>query len=379
MAFQVHKIVENSKARLGVLKTAHGEIKTPFFMPVGTNANVKGISKEDLSEMKAQLMLSNAYHVYLRPGLDVIKEFGGLHGFMGWDKPVLTDSGGYQVFSLAKLRKIKEEGVTFQSHIDGSRHVFTPESVMQIQQTLGSDMIMPLDECAPYPCDREQAVESVRRTTAWAQRAKDYFVAHLEEPGRQLLFGIIQGATFEDLRRQSAEEILRVGFDGYAIGGVSVGEPVPLMFETVHWVEPLLPADRPRYLMGIGMPDQIVEAVAQGIDMFDTCIPTRYGRHGSVFTKQGKVIILNSAHIKDKKPLDDDCQCFVCQNYTRGYLRHLIKTGEILGMRLLSYHNVYFYIDLMRQIRKAIEENDFLEFRKTFLESYGSELCGRAD
>ena len=372
--FTLLKTDPENKARRGSLKTAHGTLQSPFFMPVGTNATVKGIAAEELREMGAQLMLSNTYHLFLRPGLDIIRSYNGLHGFMSWEKPVLTDSGGYQVFSLAQFRKITDEGVHFQSHIDGRKHFLAPEDVMRIEQGLGADMIMPLDECAPYPCEREEALRSVERTTLWALRTRAYFDAHMTGPAGQLLFGIVQGATYEDLRRRSAADLLDIGFDGYAIGGVSVGEPVKLMFDTVRWVEPLLPADKPRYLMGIGLPDQIVHAVAQGIDMFDTCIPTRYGRHGSVFTRKGRLIILNAEHAADKRPIDEDCECFVCRRYSRGYLRHLMKAGEMLGLRLLSYHNLFFYVQLMRDIRAAIEAGTFGAFHQSFLRAYGSEL-----
>ncbi|MCR4336694.1 MAG: tRNA guanosine(34) transglycosylase Tgt [Candidatus Omnitrophica bacterium] len=360
----------NTKARAGVLKTSRGELLTPFFMPVGTNATVKGVSNEDLLEMNSQLLLSNTYHLYLRPGMEVIKKFGGLHNFMGWEKPILTDSGGFQVFSLAKLRKITDEGVTFQSHIDGSRHFFTPELVVDVEGILGSDMIMPLDECAPYPCERKMAEESVRRTTLWARRSRKHFLANQREEKKQMLFGIVQGATFEDLRRQSAEEILNIGFDGYAIGGVSVGETVKEMFEAVEWVEPLLPREYPRYLMGIGLPDQIVRAVGEGIDMFDTCIPTRFGRHGTAFTRRGRVILRNAEFVDNEGPIDSECDCFVCQKYSCGYLRHLLNTGEILGLRFVSYHNVHFYLKLMRDIRQAIEKGRYSEFQKDFLGKY---------
>lgn len=377
MAFQLLKKDSSSKARSGLLKTAHGRLETPFFMPVGTNATVKGLGSDDLVQMGSPIVLSNTYHLFLRPGMEIIEQAGGLHGFMSWEAPILTDSGGYQVFSLAKLRKISDEGVEFQSHIDGKRHFFSPELVMDIQRTLGSDMIMPLDECSPYPCGRELAEEAVERTALWARRSKGHFRKiqdGIEEDKRQLLFGISQGATFQDLRRESARQMVDIGFDGYAIGGVSVGEPVDIMFETVDWVEPLLPADKPRYLMGIGMPDQIVKAVGEGIDMFDTCIPTRYGRHGSVFTAQGRIILLNAEFAKDMGPVDEQCDCFVCQRYSRSYIRHLFKANEILGLRLLSYHNVYFYVQLLKKIRMAIKENRFVEFQKTFFETYGSQL-----
>lgn len=374
MFYQLLKTDDKSKARLGIVNTAHGKIEAPFFMPVGTNAVVKCLQREDLTAMDAQLMLSNTYHLYLRPGLETIEKFGGLHGFMGWKLPILTDSGGYQVFSLAKLRKITDEGVTFQSHLDGSRHLFTPEKVMDIEKILGSDMIMPLDECAPYPCDREQAEESVARTTLWARRTKEYYADNLD-PQKQTLFGIIQGATFEDLRKRSAEEILKIGFEGYAIGGVSVGEPVKEMFEAVEWVTPLLPENAPRYLMGIGLPDQIVKAVGEGIDMFDTCVPSRYGRHGTFFTHTGRYNIRNAEFEHDDRPLDEECDCYVSRNYSRSYLRHLVRSGEITGLRLLTYHNMNFYVQLMKKIRMAIKEGKYAQFRDEFLQKYQSELA----
>ncbi len=371
MHFQLLKTDHKTKARLGILTTSHGKLETPFFMPVGTNATVKGLSSLDLKEMGSGIVLSNTYHLYLRPGMEVIKHYGGLHGFMNWDRVILTDSGGYQVFSLSKLRKMSDQGVEFQSHIDGSKHLFTPEKVMEIENILGSDMIMPLDECAPFPCDREMAEESVRRTTQWAMRSKEAF-AGLPDRG-QLLFGIIQGSTYADLRELSARQITGIGFSGYAIGGVSVGESVPLMFTAIDQTMPYLPADHPRYLMGIGLPDQIVRAVGEGIDMFDTVIPTRYGRHGSAFTRKGRIIILNAEFTKDLRPLDEQCGCQVCQNFSRGYLRHLIKAGEILGLRLVSYHNVHFYIQLLVDIRKAIKAGSFAEFQKDFLAAYRNE------
>jgi len=374
MNFKVLVTDPATNARLGTFKTAHGELETPFFMPVGTNATVKGISAEEIVEIGAQLMLSNTYHLFLRPGMDIMKEAGGLHAFMHWDRPILTDSGGYQVFSLSQFRKITDEGVKFQSHIDGSRHFLTPEDVIRIEGILGSDMIMPLDECAPYPCERKEAQHSVKRTTLWAKRSREYFLNQNEARDRQLLFGIIQGATFEDLRKQSAEEILSIGFDGYAIGGVSVGEPVKDMFEAVEWVAPMLPENQPRYLMGIGLPDQMVKGVSEGIDMFDTCLPTRYGRHGSAFTSQGRKIITNSEFTRDFRPVDENCDCFVCRKYTCSYIRHLLKAGEMLGLRFLSYHNLYFYVNLMKKIRRALREGTFSSFATDFLLSYGSDL-----
>ncbi|MCA9409006.1 MAG: tRNA guanosine(34) transglycosylase Tgt [Candidatus Omnitrophica bacterium] len=372
--FELHKTDKNTKARRATLSTAHGPIQTPFFMPVGTTATLKSLTFEDLNDCQAQIVLSNTYHLYLRPGMEVIESFGGLHGFMNWDKPILTDSGGYQVFSLAKLRKIKEEGVEFQSHLDGSRHFFTPEKVMDIEMTLGSDMIMPLDVCAPYPCEKKEAKESVERTTQWARRTKDYFLKKQTEDKKQYLFGIIQGAIFKDLREQSAREILDIGFDAYAIGGVSVGEPVKDMFETLAWVEPLLPVKQPRYFMGIGLPDQIVKAVGMGIDMFDTCIPTRYGRHGTAFTHQGRFILRNAEHRFDQGPIEKGCECLVCQRYSRGYIRHLASINELTALRLISYHNLHFYIQLMKEIRSAVDNDNYANFQKEFLSNYGSEL-----
>jgi len=367
---------KNTKARLGKVTTAHGVIHAPFFMPVGTNGTVKTLSFESLLEFDTQIVLSNTYHLFLRPGLDVIEAAGGLHKFMSWDKPILTDSGGYQVFSLAKLRKLTNEGVEFQSHYDGSSQFFTPEKVIDIERVIGADMIMPLDECAPYPCDRAQAEISVRRTTVWANQARQHFFKTQEEEGRQYLFGIVQGSTYKDLREQSARELVDIGFDGYAIGGVSVGEPVPIMFETLDWVMPLLPEDKPRYFMGIGLPDQIVKAVGEGIDMFDTCIPTRYGRHGSAFTRKGRIVVRNATYTKDFSPIDEKCACRVCQKYTRSYIRHLLNSHEILGLKLVTFHNVFFYINLMRQIREAIASDRYQEFQGGFLKEYGSELEG---
>ncbi len=376
MFFEHHKTDTKTKARLGTITTAHGPIQSPFFMPVGTSGVVKSLAAEDLLEMEAQIMLSNTYHLYLRPGMEIIKHLGGLHKFISWDKPMLTDSGGYQVFSLSKLRKMTDEGVEFQSHIDGDTHFFTPEKVMDIQADLGSDMIMPLDVCAPYPCDRPTAVESVRRTSLWAQRSKDRFYK-MGMQAKQTLFGIVQGSVYRDLRQQAAQEIMDIGFDAYAIGGVSVGEPVKNMFEAVDWVVPLLPENKPRYLMGIGLPDQIVHAVSCGIDMFDTVIPTRYGRNGTVLTFHGRMIARNAEFSRDSLPIDPQCGCFVCKKYSRSYLRHLVNSNELTGLYFLSYHNLYFYNQLMKQIRQHIAAGTFAEFEKEFLTNYGSELVNR--
>lgn len=374
MFFKLSKTDSKTKARLGVIHTPHGDIDSPFFMPVGTRATVRTLSSEDLHGIGASIELSNAYHLYIRPGLDVIENAGGLHKFMNWNNPILTDSGGYQVFSLTKLRKITDEGVKFQSHFDGKPHFLTPEDVMHIQKILGSDMVMPLDECAPYPCERKPAEEALIRTTAWAKRSKEHFYKTGMRDRGQRLFGIVQGATHKDLRERSARELLEIGFDGYAIGGVSVGEPVKDMFETLDWVMPLMPENAPRYFMGIGMPDQIVKAVGLGIDMFDTVLPTRFGRYGTAFTSKGRVNIHNGEFIKDLSPVDDACDCVTCRNYTRSYIRHLFNVDEILGLRLLAYHNVYFYIKLMGRIREAIAQDCYGQFQKDFLTTYQSDL-----
>ncbi len=364
----------SANARRGIITTPHGKVETPFFMPVATTGTVKTMSGVDLHDMHSEIVLSNTYHLYLRPGLEIIEHAGGLHKFMNWERPILTDSGGYQAFSLTKFRKITDEGVKFRSHIDGSMHFFTPEKVMEIQKVLGSDMVMPLDECSPHPCDKKKALKAVRRTTSWATRCKEHFHKTGMHAQGQRLFAIVQGSSYEDLRRQSAEELLAIGFDAYAIGGVSVGESVKEMFDALNWSLPLLPADKPRYFMGIGLPDQIVKAVGLGVDMFDCSIPTRYGRHGSAFTNKGKLNISNSEYTKDLRPLDEQCDCEVCKNYTRSYIRHLLNMNEITGARLMSYHNLYFYIKLMQRIRAAIEGDNYSQFQKEFLTNYSSEL-----
>ena len=370
MFFQLLKKDRDTDARRGSITTPHGTVQSPFFMPVATTATVKTMSGVDLNDMGSQIVLSNTYHLYLRPGLDIMSAAGGLHKFMNWTKPVLTDSGGYQAFSLTKFRKITDEGVKFRSHIDGSMHFFTPEKVMDIQRVLGSDIVMPLDECSPYPCERKKALQGLKRTSAWAKRCKEHFhKTGMHGAGRRL-FAIVQGATYEDLRRQSALELMDIGFDAYAIGGVSVGETVTEMFEALSWTVGHLPADKPRYFMGIGLPDQMVRAVGMGIDMFDTCVPTRYGRHGSAFTSTGKLTIRNSEFKKDFRPLDEQCVCHVCTNYTRAYIRHLLNLNEITGVRLMSYHNVYFYIKLMERIRAAIDQDRYAAFQKEFFSNY---------
>ena len=359
-----------SKARLGKITTAHGDFDTPAFMTVGTHATVKGLMFKDVAEAGAQIILSNAYHVFLRPGMEIIKKAGGLHKFMGWNKPILTDSGGYQIFSLALFRKMSDQGVEFQSHIDGLKHFLTPEDVIEIQETLGSDIMMPLDECVHYPCTKDQARIAMERTIAWAKRSKD---AHVKDKG--VLFGIVQGATYDDLRLECTKRLVDMNFDGYSIGGVSVGESSNLIYNILELVAGMLPEDKPRYAMGIGYPFDILEAVDRGVDMFDCVIPTRYGRNGTAFTSGGKIIIRNAAYAQDFSPLDAKCGCYTCKNFSRSYLRHLFNAKEMLGLVLLSLHNVYFFLDLMRQIRAAIKEDKFSQFKQSFLINYNNQIC----
>ncbi|MDP2939297.1 MAG: tRNA guanosine(34) transglycosylase Tgt [Candidatus Omnitrophota bacterium] len=370
MSFTLIHQDKTTNARLGKLVTAHGEINTPCFMPVGTNAAVKALSNQDLEDCQAEIILCNTYHLFLRPGLNVIKNSGDLHNFMSWRKPILTDSGGYQIFSLALLRKVLDEGVEFQSHIDGSKHFLKPEDIISLQKVLNSDIIMPLDECVHYPCSKDYAEIAVKRTTLWAERSKKSFQENND--GRQLLFGIVQGATYEDLRKESVNALIDIGFDGFAIGGISVGEPQDLGYNILSFTASFLPKELPRYLMGVGTPDQIVKAVSEGIDMFDCCVPTRYGRNGSAFTRFGKCVIRNASFTFDNKPIDEICSCYTCKNYSRSYIRHLFNTNEILGLRLVSLHNVYFYLDLMREIRRAILNDNYQQFKEEFLACYNS-------
>ena len=372
---------QHSKARRGRLKTAHGMIDTPAFMPVGTQGSVKGVSPRELRELNAQIILGNTYHLFVRPGLDVIKHFGGLHNFMSWDGPILTDSGGYQIFSLVKLRKITEDGVEFQNHVDGARAFISPEIAMEIQAALGSDIAMVLDECVPYPCEYDYAAKSAELTARWAKRCKSVASAVSAElradalgtahtTARQLVFGIVQGGTFEHLRKQSAQEIVDVDFDGYAIGGVSVGEPEEEMMRAVESAEPFLPTDRPRYAMGLGTPPQMLEMVARGMDMFDCVLPTRLARNGTAFTAAGTLNLKNAEFARDKRPIEENCACPACQEFTRGYIRHLIKAEEILGLRLVTLHNLHFYLNLMNQARTEIEGGTFNQFRNAFVAEY---------
>jgi queuine tRNA-ribosyltransferase len=377
-----------SKARRGRLTTPHGVIETPAFIPVGTQGSVKAVSPRELRELDAQIILGNTYHLFVRPGIEVIRHFGGLHKFMNWNGPILTDSGGYQIFSLAKLRKITEEGVHFQNHIDGTPTFISPEIAMEIQTILGSDIAMVLDECAPYPCEYDYAARSTEMTARWAVRCKRAVEANAA-PARtvspanpnaatgtaatttnQILFGIVQGATFDDLRKSSAEAIVDLDFDGYAIGGVSVGEPEEEMMRAVGSVETCLPKDKPRYVMGLGTPPQLLEMIARGMDIFDCVLPTRLARNGTAFTASGTTNLKNAEFALDKSPIEENCECPACREFTRGYVRHLIKAEEILGLRLITLHNLHFYLDLMNRARAEIERGTFDQFRRGFAMGY---------
>jgi queuine tRNA-ribosyltransferase len=375
--FEITARDRESKARRGRLTTSRGVIETPVFMPIGTQGSVKAVSPQELADLKAQIILGNSYHLFVRPGLEVIRHFGGLHKFMSWNGPVLTDSGGYQIFSLAKLRKITEEGVHFQNHLDGTPTFISPEIAMEIQAALGSDIAMVLDECAPYPCDHDYAARSLEMTTRWARRCKEANVQrstfNAQRPmseDRQLLFGIVQGATFGELREQSAQALVEIGFDGYAVGGVSVGEPEEEMMRAIEASEPFLPNDKPRYAMGLGTPPQLIELIARGMDMFDCVLPTRLARNGTVFTAGGTLNLKNAEFALDKNPIEENCSCPACREFSRGYIRHLVKAKEILGLRLITLHNLHFYLDLMRQVRNAITNETFGDFRKDFVANY---------
>lgn len=359
----------NSKARRGRITTRHGTIETPVFMPVGTQGTVKSVSPRELRELRAQIILGNTYHLFVRPGMEVIGHFGGLHAFTSWTGPILTDSGGFQVFSLAKLRKITEEGVHFQNHLDGASCFIGPETAMGIQATLGSDIAMVFDECPPYPCDYEYAARSLDLTLRWAKRCRDWADAR-ECENRPGVFGIVQGATFETLRQKSAEELAAMDFEGYAVGGVSVGEPQEEMLRAVESSEPFLPREKPRYAMGLGMPPQMIEMIARGIDMFDCVLPTRIARNGTAFTETGTLNLKNARFALDKGPIEECCECPACREFSRGYIRHLVKAEEILGLRLISLHNLHFYLHLMERVRDAIENGTFDSFRTRFVSSY---------
>ena len=354
-----------TKARLGLLKTPHGPVQTPAFMPVGTQASVKTMTPEEVRALGAEIILSNTYHLYLRPGPGLIQKAGGLHRFMGWAGPILTDSGGYQVFSLAALRKIEEEGVTFRSHIDGSEHFFSPEKATAVQEALGADIAMAFDECVPYPCSYEQARTAAERTTRWARRC---FEARTKSD--QAFFGIVQGSVYRDLREQSAKELGAINFAGYGIGGLSVGEPKDIMYAVLDYTVPLIPSGKPRYLMGVGSPDCLLEGVERGIDLFDCVLPTRIARNGTVFTARGKLVVRNAEYADDLTPLDPECDCYVCRRFTRAYIRHLIRANEVLGIRLTTIHNLHFIFKLMKNIREAVRERRFRQYKEEFLQKF---------
>ena len=363
----------DSKARRGRLVLPHGVVETPVFMPVGTQGSVKGVCPRELEELDAQIILGNTYHLNLRPGMDVIREFGSLNRFSNWHRPILTDSGGFQVFSLSKLRKITEAGVHFQSHIDGSAHFLGPEESMNIQQVLGSDIAMLFDDCPPHPVSEADAEKSLALTLRWAVRCKEWVVKHepkTDTGARQFHFGIVQGSSFANLRERAAKELTAMQWDGYAIGGVSVGEPEAEMMRAVENAEPHLPEDRPRYAMGLGTPPQIIEMIARGVDMFDCVIPTRLARHGTAFTSRGTINLKNQPYTLDKSPIEDGCECYACRGFSRSYIRHLFRAGEILGIRLICLHNLHFYTSLARRAREAIESGTFPAFRAAFVSHY---------
>ncbi len=367
VTYELLHTCKQTGARRGVIHTPHGDIQTPVFMPVGTQATVKTMTPEELKDANAQIILSNTYHLFLRPGHELVKQAGGLHKFMNWDRPILTDSGGFQVFSLGALRKINEDGVEFRSHLDGSKKYLNPEIAMEIEEALGADIIMAFDECCPYPSTYEYTKNSMERTTRWAKRCKE---AH-KAIDKNALFGIVQGGFYKDLRKISAEQIIELDFPGYAIGGISVGEPKEEFLDILNFTAPLLPANKPRYLMGVGTPDYLIEAAIAGIDMCDCVLPTRIARHGTAMTSHGKVVVRNATYEKDFSPLDPECNCYTCRNYTRAYIRHLINTKEILGVRLLSIHNVNFLTNLMDRVKIEIENDNLGNFRDEFYQKYG--------
>jgi queuine tRNA-ribosyltransferase len=371
MRFEVLKTDAGSRARRGRLVLPHGEVQTPVFMPVGTQATVKTLTPAELEQAGAEMLVCNTYHLYLRPGHRRIQALGGVQEFMGWDRTVLTDSGGFQVYSLAALTKVTDEGAEFQSHIDGSRHMFTPESVVEVQAAMGADIAMCLDECPPYPVTRPRAEEALVRTSLWAGRSRDAWLGS-GAVDATTLFGIVQGATYPDLRERSTAELVELGLPGYAIGGLCLGEPSDLTYELVSAVTALLPVDRPRYLMGAGYPEDIIAAAGRGVDMFDCVLPTRNGRTGTAFTSRGRVVIRNARHTDEKAPLDPVCGCYTCRRFSRAYLRHLFIAGETLGPRLLTLHNVWFFQDMMRQLRSAIETGRLAEWGGSFLDRYRS-------
>lgn len=369
LKYELIKKDKYTNARVGVIHTASGDIPTPIFMPVGTVGTVKTMTVNDLKEMDAKIILGNTYHLYLKPGMDIIKKAGGLHKFMNWDRPILTDSGGFQVFSLADNRKISEEGVMFRSHIDGSKHFFTPEKSIEIQNDIHSDIMMSFDECVDANADYDYVKNSMERTLRWAKRGLDYHKENSHPD--QSLFGIVQGGMFKDLREISARETVALNFDGYSIGGLSVGETKEEMIDILNFTTPLLPEDKPRYNMGVGTPDYLFESFQAGIDMADCVLPTRIARNGTAITSHGRVVIKNATYKEDFSPLDPECDCYTCKNHSRAYLRHLVNAKEILGARLLSYHNLYFLLKMCENIRDAIMNDSFLDYKKEFYEKYG--------
>jgi len=369
--FQLERQDDQTQARAGRIKTAHGEIETPVFMPVGTAGTVKAVTQEMLENLDARIILGNTYHLFLRPGHETIFGLGGLRRFISWDRAILTDSGGFQVFSLGDLRKIREDGVEFRSHLDGSKQFISPEVSMRIQHALGSDIVMCFDECTPFPATREQSLDSLELTARWARRSRAEFDRLKNTPQstgiNPALFGINQGSIYEDLRKQSLDQLLEIGFEGYAIGGLSVGEEKRLMYDITEFVAPQMPADKPRYLMGVGTPEDLIESVARGVDMFDCVMPTRNARNGQVFTSRGKMNVRNARFTRDERPLDEECECMVCRRYSRAYIRHLYNCGEMLASTLCSYHNLAFYLDSMRRVRQAIVLGEFAQFRACYL------------
>ena len=365
VTFELLHTCKQSGARLGVLHTPHGDIPTPIYMPVGTQATVKAMTSREMEEVNAKIILSNTYHLHLRPGEDIVREAGGLHAFMDWHHPILTDSGGFQVFSLSELRKITEEGAAFRSHLDGSKQFISPEISMDIQQALGADIAMAFDVCSAYPCDHRTAEEAMHRTHRWAERCKKHHTR-----SDQALFGIVQGAFYEDLRVESAKTLADMDFPGYGIGGLSVGEPKPVMYEMLEKIEPHMPKYKPRYLMGVGTPDCFLEGVLRGVDMFDCVLATRIARNGTCFTRKGRLVVRNAQFARDFTPIEEGCDCYACRHFTRAYIRHLLKAEEITGARLMSIHNLRFLIRMMEEIREAIAQDRFLDYRRDFYENY---------
>ncbi len=367
LRYELIKKEKHTGARLGRVITPHGVIETPIFMPVGTLASVKSVSPEELKEMEAQIILSNTYHLWLRPGDDLIERAGGLHTFMNWDRPILTDSGGFQVFSLTDIRRLEEEGVHFRSHLDGSKLFLSPEKAIQIQNHLGSDIMMSLDECPPFDASYDYMKHSIERTTRWAERG---LKAH-QRPNDQALFGILQGGGYKDLRLQHAKEMIGLDFPGYSIGGLSVGESKEEMYKVLDYLTPIMPENKPRYLMGVGSPDALIEGSVRGVDMFDCVLATRIARNGTCMTSKGRLVVKNAAYKEDFRPIDEACQCYTCRNFTRAYVRHLLHCGETFGLRLTSIHNLHFLLQLMEQVRQAIREDCLLDFKEDFFERYG--------